>query len=220
MAEQQKAISATKQHCKFAFDVLVGHLTDGDPPLPSFPDAHCPLFVTWNKSNWSGHTSLRGCIGTLEPRRLHVALRDYALTSALRDSRFSPVELRELSHLSCGVSLLTEFEKAQDWEDWEVGVHGIIIEFTDPVLRSRRSATFLPEVAAEQCWTRQHCVDSLVRKAGYSGEVTSQLRRSLKVTRYQSSKASLTYGEYMKLTEQEVPPENVAVVADGLMVPA
>ena len=38
-----------------------------------------PLFVTWNKASRRG-SRLRGCIGTLEPRYLHTALKDYALT--------------------------------------------------------------------------------------------------------------------------------------------
>lgn len=40
-----------------------------------------PLFVTWNKaSRGGGGHNLRGCIGTLEPRQLHKAVKDYALT--------------------------------------------------------------------------------------------------------------------------------------------
>lgn len=45
------------------------------------PQPRSALFVTWNKVSASGGAPrLRGCIGTLEPRRLHTALRDYALT--------------------------------------------------------------------------------------------------------------------------------------------
>lgn len=33
---------------------------------------------------------------------------------------------------------------------WQVGKHGIIIEFTDPDYNTRRSATYLPEVAAHE----------------------------------------------------------------------
>lgn len=32
----------------------------------------------------------------------------------------------------------------------QVGKHGIIIEFTDPDYNTRRSATYLPEVAAHE----------------------------------------------------------------------
>ena len=34
------------------------------------------------------------------------------------------------------------------------------------VLRCRRSATFLPEVAREQGWSKAGCIDAIVRKAG------------------------------------------------------
>jgi AMMECR1 domain-containing protein len=88
------------------------------------------------------------------------------LCSALRDSRFSPVQLKEVAHLSCSVSLLCCFEHAQGWQDWQIGQHGLIIEFTDPVLHCKRTATFLPEVAADQGWSQRQCIESLVRKAG------------------------------------------------------
>lgn len=46
--------------------------------------ARSPLFVTWTKRRSSSATpQLRGCIGTLEPRRLHTALKDYALTRSV-----------------------------------------------------------------------------------------------------------------------------------------
>ena len=44
--------------------------------------------------------------------------------SALRDRRFPPIEARELPALRCTVSLLSAFEPAAAWDDWEVGTHG------------------------------------------------------------------------------------------------
>ena len=189
------------------------------------------LFITWNKhpDDW-GHSQLRGCIGTLEPRRLHTAMHDYTLTrcaasspgawrgrtapklhvvnlhatqllqapplhmpgqsqqsqhtphssvlasparpdvaharSALRDMRFSPITLPEIPRLSVGVSLLHGFEPAGSWDDWQVGEHGLIISFDDPDCGLRRTATFLPEVAAEQGWDRRACIEALIRKTG------------------------------------------------------
>ncbi|KAI8465640.1 MAG: AMMECR1 domain-containing protein [Monoraphidium minutum] len=190
---------AAAEHCAHCFDSLVAHLNGQQLPAPEFEDGTCALFVTWNKAPSSTPAApprLRGCIGTLEPRRLHVALRDYALTSALRDSRFAPITARELPRLHCGVSLLRQFEAAARWDDWAVGTHGLIIEFTDPRLKCRRSATFLPEVAGEQGWSQRETIDSLIRKAGYDGPVDEPLLAALKVTRYQSSKARLTYTDY------------------------
>ncbi len=54
----------------------------------------------------------------------------------------------------------------------------------DPVAHCHRSATFLPEVAAHEGWTRQQTVDALVRKAGFSGPVSPTLRASLRLVRH------------------------------------
>ncbi|CAN0297307.1 unnamed protein product, partial [Ectocarpus sp. 13 AM-2016] len=48
----------------------------------------------------------------------------------------------------------------------QIGVHGIVIKFNDD-RGSSYSATFLPEVAAEQGWSRKVTLSRLVRKAGY-----------------------------------------------------
>lgn len=41
-------------------------------------------------------------------------------SSALKDSRFPPLTREELPKLFCSVSLLTNFEDASDYLDWEV----------------------------------------------------------------------------------------------------
>lgn len=41
-------------------------------------------------------------------------------SSALKDSRFPPLTREELPKLFCSVSLLTNFEDAGDYLDWEV----------------------------------------------------------------------------------------------------
>lgn len=117
---------------------------------------------------------MRGCIGTLT-EAAHEKLGDFALkrcvsrcplsnrsdqapvygylrfamlSSAFHDHRFNPLQATELPDLHCGVSLLVNYTKAKSWNDWEIGKHGIIIDFT--VRGSQFSATFLPEVALEQ----------------------------------------------------------------------
>ncbi|GLI59505.1 hypothetical protein VaNZ11_001397 [Volvox africanus] len=196
---------ATRDHCIFAFAVLHSHLTGNPSPVPSFPDSRCALFVTWNALSGGGHWRLRGCIGTLESKQLQRALHDYALNSSLRDHRFSPIRLKELPSLQCKVSLLARFEKAAGWQDWTVGIHGIIIHFTDPdpeARGARRTATFLPDVAPEQGWNQQQAVDALIRKAGYNGPIGASLREALSLERYQSTIASITYEEFMEALGQ------------------
>eukprot|EP00577_Skeletonema_sp_RCC1716_P020880 CAMPEP_0113385428 /NCGR_PEP_ID=MMETSP0013_2-20120614/7461_1 /TAXON_ID=2843 ORGANISM="Skeletonema costatum, Strain 1716" /NCGR_SAMPLE_ID=MMETSP0013_2 /ASSEMBLY_ACC=CAM_ASM_000158 /LENGTH=305 /DNA_ID=CAMNT_0000268183 /DNA_START=65 /DNA_END=982 /DNA_ORIENTATION=- /assembly_acc=CAM_ASM_000158 len=145
---------------------------------------------------------LRGCIGTLAPRHLQHALSEFAITSALHDQRFDPISLHELPLLRVGVSLLVKYEECQDCLDWIVGVHGIIIKFSSSkgmrgMEQQYYSATFLPEVAKEQCWNQKETILSLIRKAGYRGNITNGLLSQIQCTRYQSSKCRIAYHEYI-----------------------
>ncbi|CAN8317163.1 unnamed protein product [Cochlearia groenlandica] len=216
----------------YCFDTLVSHYNNEKTPPPAFQEANHPLFVTWKKIVNGGEPRLRGCIGTLEARRLISGFKDYALTSALRDRRFPPIQPKELPFLQCTVSVLTDYEIAEDYLDWEVGKHGIIIEFTEPDTNTKRSATYLPEVPAHEGtttilvhylkylslrvlvfpgWTKIESIDSLVRKSGYNGEITEAVRRRIQLTRYQSTLFSMHYSEYLsyvKATRGFVPGVN------------
>lgn len=156
-----------------------------------------PLFVTWNTvSQRDGYRSLRGCIGTFEDQELEDGIASYALTSALHDTRFSPVRPSELPSLEVSVTLLTDFEDCDDAMDWTLGVHGIRISF---VYHGRRyGATYLPDVATEQGWTKEETIVSLMRKAGWMGRKDKWQEIELDTVRYQGKKESLEYGEYKK----------------------
>ncbi|MCL2824578.1 MAG: AmmeMemoRadiSam system protein A, partial [Polyangiaceae bacterium] len=90
---------------------------------------------------------LRGCIGSLEPRRpLVIDVADNAVSAAVRDTRFAPVAESELSTLRYEISVLDlprvlEGVSAAELPSY-MGKHkpGVIIEY-----RGRRS-TFLPSV--------------------------------------------------------------------------
>ena len=101
-----------------------------------------PIFVTWKIGK---EKRLRGCIGTFNSNPLHSTLKEFTLSSALRDSRFSPITKEEFDQLHVSVSLLVDFELCKDYIDWEVGIHGIRID-----LHGKYNATFLPEVASER----------------------------------------------------------------------
>ncbi|KAI1101625.1 AMMECR1 domain-containing protein [Jackrogersella minutella] len=167
-------------------------LPDTEPAI-----TESPLFVTWNTvSPRSGHTSLRGCIGTFEAQELDDGLSSYAITSAIHDMRFDPIAKRELPSLEVAVTLLTNFEDCDDAMDWEIGTHGLRISFTE---RGRRyGATYLPDVAAEQGWTKEETLVSLMRKAGWTGKKEKWQSVDLKVVRYQGRKKSLRYPEYKR----------------------
>lgn len=161
--------------------------------------------MTWTKQHTSGHGNwkLRGCIGTFAAKELSAGLREYAIIAAIHDSRFPPIEKSELSQLRCDISLLTNFEKMPvgNLTDWQVGQHGIQIDFTDPVTHRHHSATYLPEVAKEQGWTQEETIEELVQKSAYSRALTPQVRAKIQLTRYQSEKESLKYEEYVALRQ-------------------
>ncbi|THG05692.1 hypothetical protein TEA_028291 [Camellia sinensis var. sinensis] len=218
-------VSANREMVVYCFDTLVAHYNSEQAPPPAFDEGQqkweapciqnyildtmddtvqqilydygCPLFVTWKKVLNGGEPRLRGCIGTLEARGLINGFRDYALTSALRDRRFPPIQAKELPYLECTVSILTDYETELNYLDWEVGKHGIIIEFTDPDYNTRRNATYLPEVAAHEGWTKMEAIDSLMRKAGYNGTINESIRKRIRLTRYQSTLFTMNYSDYV-----------------------
>mmetsp|Transcript_7936 Transcript_7936/g.15315 ORF Transcript_7936/g.15315 Transcript_7936/m.15315 type:complete len:199 (-) Transcript_7936:171-767(-) len=182
--------------CAYCFDVLENHFdSKAGVHEPDLPKGKFPLFVTW-KIRERGRWQLRGCIGTFGERSLKEGLKEYALISALKDSRFDPMEKSEIPSLSVNTSFLTDFEDAKNCYDWTVGKHGITISFKTSY--KSYSATYLPEVCKEQGWTKEQCLDSLIRKAGYRGSVDASFRERVAVTRYQSVKAKMTYEEYKK----------------------
>lgn len=54
-----------------------------------------------------------------------------------------------MPELQVTVSILLHFEEGSDYLDWEIGKHGIRIEF-DSEKGYKKTATYLPEVAFER----------------------------------------------------------------------
>jgi len=216
------------EHCLHAFDALYCALVLATPIAPTFSDDKYPLFVTWNtRSSRPGRAPrLRGCIGSFEPLPLHEGLAEYALISAFRDSRFRKIDKSELQSLECGVSLLTNFEDADSYLDWTIGVHGIYITFPHPSLldtsssetpsplsssgnlpritsKQSFSATYLPDVIPDQGWSKIETIDNAINKAGWNGRITEDIRRSVKLRRYQSKKCVVTWEEYIQWRDEQ-----------------
>lgn len=222
-AAEDEVQICTPEHCFHAFDTLFCELTSKNPIPPKFPDEKYPLFVSWHIRSRSGRAPrLRGCIGNFSAMPIHDGLAEYALVSAFQDVRFNKISKSELELLECEVSLLTDFEDASSYLDWTIGKHGINISFPHPSLlqapddhseapspfssstsvptrsslKHSFSATYLPQIAPEQGWTKIETIDSAICKAGWNGRITEDLRRSVKLRRYQSSKCSVTWEEY------------------------
>ncbi|KAI5301921.1 hypothetical protein KEM56_001216 [Ascosphaera pollenicola] len=171
-----------------------------------------PLFVTWNTLR-GGDKILRGCIGTFEDQVLEFGLNSYAIQSAFHDPRFKPIPAITVPTLSCSITLLADFETCSGPFDWEIGTHGIRISFTHG--NRRYGATYLPDVAAEQGWTKEETLKSLMAKAGYSEYPRARTVRAqsilsaapweevsdFKVVRYQGLKASANYTEWLRYRE-------------------
>jgi uncharacterized protein (TIGR00296 family) len=154
-----------KQLPLFCFDVMISVLKDMSLEKVEFPEIFknkdYPLFVTWTTGK---EKDLRGCIGTFSQDNLEKNLLQYAYYSAFKDTRFSPISIKEVSNLHCGVSLLVNFEEADHAIDWEVGKHGITIDFSH--IGRKHHATFLPEVAGDRNWDHKTTLKQLVNKAG------------------------------------------------------
>jgi uncharacterized protein (TIGR00296 family) len=135
-------------------------------PPKSFDEFKYPLFVTWLKNG-----QLRGCIGTFaDDQPLGQTLQRYSLIAAVQDTRFEPISEDEFSALRVEISLLNTFEQIQDPLDWNVGTHGIEIEFSDPSNKQKvYRGTFLPNVAPEQGWNQEETLEHLCSKAGFRG---------------------------------------------------
>ena len=138
---------ATKEHCKYCFDLIRAALNKA--PTPPFPESiqkiKTPLFVTWLFDG-----VLRGCIGTFSQEKIEKVLPQYAMISAFEDSRFEPINSKDLPRFNVGVSLLVNFQENKSALDWTIGKHGIIIDFTHNGFSGH--ATYLPEVATINSW--------------------------------------------------------------------
>jgi MEMO1 family protein len=105
---------------------------------------------------------LRGCIGTFsEEEPLFKNVIKMAVCSATSDSRFTPIQVDELSRLQLEISVLTPRKRIYDPSEIEIGKHGIYIR------KGPNRGTFLPQVAVKQKWNVHDFLGNCARyKAG------------------------------------------------------
>lgn len=113
------------------------------------------------------HGELRGCIGSLEPRRrLGVDVHENAIAAAFRDPRFAPLARSEFVITAVEVSLIGPVEALAVGSEAELllqlrpGEDGLILG------HGARRATFLPQVW-EALPDPRDFVAALKRKAGW-----------------------------------------------------
>lgn len=164
-------------------------------PLQAAQDAH--WLQEWGASfvTLTQHGQLRGCIGSLQARRSLLAdVKSNAVSAALHDPRFLPLNAPELVQTEVEVSVLSpmqslRFENEQHALDQlQPGTDGIVLEY------AHHRGTFLPQVW-EQLPAKRDFLTQLKRKAGLPAGFWSE---ELKLYRYSVAK-------YKESQPQDVP---------------
>jgi len=113
-------------------------------------------FVTLRKNG-----ELRGCIGFIEAAApLCRTVVQAAVFAAVEDTRFPPVQARELEALEIEISVLSPLREITDPGTVEVGKHGLVIE------RGENRGLLLPQVPVENGWGRRTFLEQACVKAG------------------------------------------------------
>ena len=107
------------------------------------------------------HGDLRGCIGSIQAREaLYKAVSSSAISAAIHDPRFIPVQPNELPSLHLEISVMGPIERVKDVNEIEVGRDGLIMS------RGGYAGLLLPQVATDYGWGREEFLDHTCTKAG------------------------------------------------------
>lgn len=173
-AERKTLLDAARQ--SIASGLSGARLTIDVQSYPAALRATRATFVTLHVRE-----ELRGCIGSLEPRRALIEdVVDNAYAAAFRDTRFAPLTSADLEHLSVHVSLLSPLAPMRfDSEDdllrqLRPGVDGLVLG------EHHHRGTFLPAVW-ESLATPREFLNRLKEKAGLPPDYWSA---SITIERY------------------------------------
>jgi AmmeMemoRadiSam system protein A len=167
MNDSELALSHGETLCRVAAGALRYGLEHNAAPIVTAADYAAPLriprasFVTLEEND-----ELRGCIGSVAPRRALVEdVADNAYGAGFRDPRFPPLNHKALSRLSLGISILGPFETLNCAREDDLfrqarpGVDGFVIS------AEGRRGLFLPQVW-ETLRTPRAFFETLREKAG------------------------------------------------------
>ncbi len=149
-----------------------GNLKDYPDPLPPDFQQKAGAFVSLKKAG-----ALRGCIGTVEPVRKDLAaeIAANAVSAAIRDPRFPPVNPDELSAIDISVDVLGPMEPIGGLDELNPKDYGILVR------SGNRSGLLLPDLEGVDSSEEQVAIAR--RKAGIDPTEPTKLFR-FKVTRY------------------------------------
>jgi AmmeMemoRadiSam system protein A len=128
------------------------------------------VFVSLKK-----YGELRGCIGTFMPTQKNIAqeIIKNAVSAAVEDPRFSPVNVSELEDLTISVDVLSNPEEVKDISQLDPKKYGVIVS------SGYKKGLLLPDL--EGVDTAEEQVDITKRKAGiYPGEKVKLYRFEVK----------------------------------------
>lgn len=125
------------------------------------------VFVTLNYIDSHKQEHLRGCIGfPIAQKSLYRSIIDASIAAATQDSRFPPVDKKELAEIVFEVSILTPPEeiKVQNPKEYlnaiKIGRDGLILTWR------YGSGLLLPQVPVESKWDIEQYLANLCYKAG------------------------------------------------------
>jgi AmmeMemoRadiSam system radical SAM enzyme/AmmeMemoRadiSam system protein B/AmmeMemoRadiSam system protein A len=174
----------------YVHGIIKSALANEDISNKMAPELHAVsaygAFVTLKRG-----ASLRGCRGVWgneESIKLGDLLRDVAIDTALRDSRFPAVKSSEIPFLTIEISIMYDpilvEAKGQDrLTAFEVGMHGLVI------ISSESRGLLLPNVATENNWDAQTFLEQTCVKANLNKD--SWLLESVDLITYKTVKFEL-----------------------------
>ncbi|MGB6606709.1 MAG: AmmeMemoRadiSam system protein A [Atribacterota bacterium] len=163
-------------YVKLARETIENYIKQGKiitPPLglpEEMINQKAGVFVSLKKFG-----DLRGCIGTFMPTQENVAqeIIKNAISAAVDDPRFSPVNVSELEDLSISVDVLSAPEEVKDISQLDPKKYGVIVS------SGYKKGLLLPDL--EGVDTVEYQIDIAKRKAGiYPGEKVKLYRFEVK----------------------------------------
>lgn len=118
---------------------------------------------------------LRGCIGYIITQKpLFETIVEAAKHSAFGDPRFDELSRDEVDKIEIEISVLSQFEPINSYDEIEVGKHGLLLE-------EGGRAVLLPQVATEQNYNRAQFLAALCHKAGLYGDYWKERILNIKI---------------------------------------
>jgi AmmeMemoRadiSam system protein A len=109
-------------------------------------------------------SKLRGCIGRTDPSLpLAETVVQCAISAALHDPRFAPLDPADIPGLEIEISVLSEMAPISPLAI-EPGKHGLV------VIQGTRRGLLLPQVAVEHHWSADRFLAETCKKAGLDGD--------------------------------------------------